>query len=412
MFSYTSGYYSFSNIIPGDYTIEVNYMGFTSKKKITITDEEQMNANIPVLYTYHNTNNNKPSNPGDTPNQPSNPSTPNKPGNGNNGNNNQQTFYKDVSLIGSLQSNSSNVYTIDLQVSNSNSLPVTDATLRVTTYHAQLQSGYDYIRTSDNSYIIHIPTFVSLRQIPLSVIASDANARVMVELICPTDSNNSNNIVSFTLTSNNTNVPSNNSNDIVKGTLNKKISDTSINVKVKGKTETYTLTSDVVFELDDKKSSARKINNAFQDDTEISVKLYRDSNGNVYKVIASSDYEEDNTSNKNKPVDFNSQAPNVPSNNAVSSTTTPVAPIKSVETQKPTNNQESTQTSQVVPVTQSSEEVIYNNTVSTPSLPKTGQSSNLFAGLYQMISFTTGFSAIVLFVYAIMLKQKRYTKNN
>lgn len=406
MFSYTSGYYSFSNIVPGEYTIEVNYMGLTSKKKITITDEEQINANIPVLYTYNNTTSNKPSNPGNTPNQPNNPSTPSNPSTPNNpgnNNNNQQNFYKDVSLIGSFRSNNNNSYTIDLQVSNSNSLPVTDATLRVTTYHAQLQSGYDYIRTSDSSYIIHVPTFVSLREIPLSVSEEGDNARVIVELICPTDSNSSNNTVSFTLT-NGSNTPSN-SYDIVKGTLKKKISDTEITVKVKSKSETYSLTSDVLFELDDKKSSARKINSAFQDDTAINVKLYRDSNGNVYKVIASIEDDtsnEDTTTNNNQVVDFNNNTtPTVPS-------TTPDAPqdVSTVETPSQPNEKE---ISQVVPVTQSTEEVIYNN---TPSLPKTGESPNALAGLYQVISFVTGFSAVVLFIYAAMLKQKQYTKNS
>ena len=427
MFSYTSGYYSFSNIVPGEYTIEVNYMGLTSKKKITITDEEQINANIPVLYTYNNTNkpsnpstpNNpsnpsNPSNPGSNPNTPNNPSNPSTPGNSNN---NQQTFYKDVSLIGSLRSNGNNSYIIDLQLSNTNSLPVTDATLKVTAYHAQLQSDYDYIRTSDNSYIIHVPTFISVKELPLYFSAESENARVMIELVCPTNSNTSNNNVSFTLNANtSTSNSSKDSNNIVRGTLKKKISDAEITVKVKSKSETYTLASDAIFELDDKKSSPRKINSAFNDDVEISVKLYRDTSGNVYKVIASSDDDDDETTSnvntENKLVDF-STTPSTPSNvpNTSTSNTAPSASsAQPNEITNQSNTQESTQTSTIVPVSQSTEEAMYNNTDVTPSLPKTGESSNVLAGWYQMISFVTGFTAVVLFVYAILLKQKQSTK--
>ena len=413
MFSYTSGYYSFSNIVPGEYTIEVSYMGLTSKKKITITDEEQTNANIPVLYTYNNTNKpSNPDNPGNIPNNPSTPSTPNNPSNPGNNNNNQQTFYKDVSLIGSLRSNGNNSYIIDLQLSNTNTLPVTDATLKVTAYHAQLQSGYDYIRTSDNSYIIQVPTFISLKELPLYFSAENENARVMVELVCPTDSNTSNNSVSFTLNANtSTGDSSKDSNDIVRGILKKKISDTEITVKVKSKNETYALASDVIFELDDKKSSARKINSAFNDDAEISVKLYRDANGSVYKVIASSDYDEtvSNINTENKLVDFNTTSSNV-SNTSTSNTTPSLKPAQPNETPNQSNTQKDTQTSTVVPVAQSTEEAMYNNADVAPSLPKTGESSNVFVGFYQMISFVTGFTAVVLFVYAILLKQKQSIK--
>ena len=153
-----------------------------------------------------------------------------------------------------------------------------------------------------------------------------------------------------------------------------------------------------MFELDDEKSSARKINRAFGEDSEISVKLYRDANGNVYKVIASSEEDTSNEDTTNQVVDFNATTPN---------NTAPTVP--SAPPDKTLDETPSQPTSQIVPVSQSTEEVIYNN---TPSLPKTGESSNALAGLYQVISFVTGFSAIVLFVYAIMLKQKQYTKNS
>ena len=91
MFSYTSGYYSFSNIVPGEYTIEVNYIGLTTKKKVTITDSDQASVNIPVLYSYNNNSNNSNNNNdiiGDNNNNNS----------SNNNGGEQPTYYKDVSL--------------------------------------------------------------------------------------------------------------------------------------------------------------------------------------------------------------------------------------------------------------------------------------------------------------------------
>ena len=98
------------------------------------------------------------------------------------------------------------------------------------------------------------------------------------------------------------------------------------------------------------------------------------------------------------------------SNTSTSNTTPSLKPAQPNETPNQSNTQKDTQTSTVVPVAQSTEESMYNNADVAPSLPKTGESSNVFVGLYQMISFVTGFTAVVLFVYAILLKQKQSIK--
>ena len=413
MFSYTSGYYSFSNIVPGEYTIEVTYMGLTAKKKITITDSEQLSVNIPLLYSKNNNtgdggNSNGNNNNGNNGNN-NNGNSNNNENNGNNGNN-QQNYYKDLALTGSVKRSGNDNYIVDLQVTNSNSLVVTDATLRVTTYNAWLQSNYDYVRASDNSYMIKVPSFTNSYSVPLYLSSSSDNAHVTVELVCPTDLNSSNNIASLSLDKNtNTNTTTNSG--TVKGILKKKISDTNITIEVKDKNEVYQLASDVIYELDDEKSSLRKINRAFDDSNEVSVKVYMDSNGYVYKVIASTDtYEDafDNVTNgyNNKLVDFNN-------------TNTSLVNIggNTTNLNNTTNTQSTTQTSagstENITVSTLPEDalnsVIDTNNVSSnaPSLPKTGETNLVLSSVYQVVSFITGFLSITLFAYAIILRQEQ-----
>ena len=167
----------------------------------------------------------------------------------------------------------------------------------------------------------------------------------------------------------------------------------------------------MIYELDDEKSSLRKINRAFDDSNEVSVKVYMDSNGYVYKVIASTDtYEDafDNVTNgyNNKLVDFNN-------------TNTSLVNIggNTTNLNNTTNRQSTTQTSagstENITVSTLPEDalnsVIDTNNVSSnaPSLPKTGETNLVLSSVYQVVSFITGFLSITLFAYAIILRQEQ-----